>query len=100
MYAEDDQLESLITELPRGSVITDPDATAGYCQDEARQPNAGTPIAVVRTTCLWDPRRHSATTSGTLPPSFLTDGVFMVTAGATSSLLPTSGTASATTRHG
>ena len=42
------------TETPDGAVLTDPDMTAGYRQDWAADPNAGTPIAVVRATCTED----------------------------------------------
>ncbi|MEZ0051760.1 glycolate oxidase [Mycobacterium sp. MAA66] len=41
-------LPSLIAELPDGTVVTDPDIVASYRQDRAADPDAGTPIAVVR----------------------------------------------------
>jgi glycolate oxidase len=41
-------VESLITELPDGMVVTDPAITEGYRQDRAFDPGAGTPLAVVR----------------------------------------------------
>lgn len=41
-------LSSLSAELPAGTVITDPDIVASYRQDRAADPDAGTPIAVVR----------------------------------------------------
>jgi glycolate oxidase len=41
-------LPSLIAELPDGAVVTDPDIVASYRQDRAADPDAGTPIAVVR----------------------------------------------------
>lgn len=41
-------LSELIAELPEGVVVTDPDILAGYRQDRAADPNAGTPLAVVR----------------------------------------------------
>ncbi len=44
----DSALESLIAELPDGTVVTDPDIVASYRQDRAADPNAGTAIAVVR----------------------------------------------------
>ncbi|MBM4478524.1 FAD-binding protein [Rhodococcus hoagii] len=47
-------LDQLIGALPDGAVLTDPDMTAGYRQDWAADPNAGTPIAVVRATCTED----------------------------------------------
>ncbi|MGO4203968.1 FAD-binding oxidoreductase, partial [Rhodococcus sp. TAF43] len=47
-------LDELIDALPDGSVLTDPDVIAGYRQDWAADPNAGTPIAVVRSTCTED----------------------------------------------
>ncbi|AOW92564.1 FAD-linked oxidase [Rhodococcus sp. WMMA185] len=46
-----DQLEAV---LPDGAVVTDPDITAGYRQDWAADPGAGTPVAVVRATCTED----------------------------------------------
>lgn len=39
---------SLATELDEGVVVTDPDILASYRQDRAMDPNAGTPLAVVR----------------------------------------------------
>ncbi|MEV0946560.1 FAD-linked oxidase C-terminal domain-containing protein [Rhodococcus sp. NPDC049939] len=47
-------LDQLIDALPKGAVLTDPDITAGYRQDSASDPGAGTPIAVVRATCTED----------------------------------------------
>jgi glycolate oxidase len=44
----DSALETLIAELPDGTVVTDPDIVASYRQDRAADPNAGTAIAVVR----------------------------------------------------
>ena len=41
-------LADLIAELPEGTVVTDPDIVASYRQDRAADPNAGTPLAVVR----------------------------------------------------
>ncbi|EHI14687.1 FAD-binding oxidoreductase [Mycolicibacterium thermoresistibile] len=41
-------LSALIAELPDGTVVTDPDILASYRQDRARDPDAGTPLAVVR----------------------------------------------------
>ena len=41
-------LSELIAELPEGVVVTDPDILAGYRQDRAADPHAGTPLAVVR----------------------------------------------------
>ncbi|BDT94534.1 FAD-linked oxidase [Nocardia sputorum] len=43
-------LHELIAALPDGTVLTDPDLLAGYRQDWARDPGAGTPLAVVRAT--------------------------------------------------
>lgn len=40
----------LISELPDGVVVTDPDVLASYRQDRAADPGAGTPLAVVRPT--------------------------------------------------
>src|SRR5699024_4199866 len=40
--------------LPSGAVLTDADTTAGYRRDWANQPDAGTPLAVVRATCTED----------------------------------------------
>src|SRR6201999_2700339 len=41
-------LTTLIDELPEGVVVTDPDIVESYRQDRAFDPNAGTPLAVVR----------------------------------------------------
>ena len=41
-------LDSLIAELPEGTVVTDPSITEGYRQDRALDPSAGKPLAVVR----------------------------------------------------
>ena len=41
-------LEELHGLLPDGAVLTDPDVLASYRQDWARDPDAGTPLAVVR----------------------------------------------------
>lgn len=41
-------LPSLIADLPADVVVTDPDIVASYRQDRALDPDAGTPIAVVR----------------------------------------------------
>ncbi|WP_078325282.1 FAD-binding oxidoreductase [Mycobacteroides salmoniphilum] len=41
-------LNELATTLGEGAVITDPDITASYRQDRAFDPDAGTPLAVVR----------------------------------------------------
>ncbi|MEE3852951.1 FAD-linked oxidase C-terminal domain-containing protein [Gordonia sp. LSe1-13] len=42
--------DSLSTELPDGMVVTDPDILGGYRQDRAFDPDAGTPLALVRPT--------------------------------------------------
>lgn len=42
------QLDSLITALPEGTVVTDPDIVASYRQDRAADPTAGIALAVVR----------------------------------------------------
>ncbi|MFE3289433.1 FAD-binding oxidoreductase [Rhodococcus sp. NPDC059234] len=47
-------LDDLAAILPDGALVTDPDLTAGYRQDWAADPNAGTPLAVVRATCTED----------------------------------------------
>ncbi|TQF65769.1 FAD-binding protein [Rhodococcus spelaei] len=47
-------LTALAATLPDGALLTDPDVTAGYRQDWAADPNAGTPLAVVRATCTED----------------------------------------------
>ena len=47
-------LSKLVESLPDGAVLTDPDVVAGYRQDWARDPDAGTPLAVVRATCTAD----------------------------------------------
>jgi glycolate oxidase len=54
MTATDTDLAALITSLPDGSVLTDPDVTAAYRQDWARDPAAGHPLAVVRATTTED----------------------------------------------
>jgi glycolate oxidase len=41
-------LDELIAALPADTVFTDPDLLASYRQDWARDPDAGTPLAVVR----------------------------------------------------
>ena len=47
-------LAGLIDELPDGTVVTDPDILASYRQDRAFDPNAGTPLAVLRPLCTAD----------------------------------------------
>ncbi|WUA12329.1 FAD-binding protein [Nocardia sp. NBC_01377] len=47
-------LYDLIDLLPDGAVLTDPDLLAGYRHDWARDPGAGTPLAVVRATSTAD----------------------------------------------
>ena len=47
-------LTALAGELPDGVLLTDPDIVAGYRQDWAADPNAGTPLAVVRATSTED----------------------------------------------
>jgi len=49
-----DALAELTAQLPDGAVLTDPDLVAGYRQDWAKDPDAGTPSAVVRATCTED----------------------------------------------
>jgi glycolate oxidase len=44
----DSALSALIAELPQGTVVTDPDILGSYRQDRAADPDAGTPLAVVR----------------------------------------------------
>lgn len=46
-------LNGLIDQLP-AHVLTDPDLLTGYRQDRADDPDAGTPMAVVRATCTAD----------------------------------------------
>ncbi|BBZ03280.1 FAD-linked oxidase [Mycolicibacterium chitae] len=41
-------LPTLTSQLPAGTVVTDPDILAPYRQDRAFDPDAGTPLAVVR----------------------------------------------------
>lgn len=41
-------LDDLVTTLPEGTVVTDPDIVASYRQDRAADPGAGTALAVVR----------------------------------------------------
>ena len=47
-------IDGLTAALPEGTVVTDPDIVAGYRQDRAADPQAGTPLAVVRPTCTGD----------------------------------------------
>ncbi|MET0318573.1 MAG: FAD-linked oxidase C-terminal domain-containing protein, partial [Rhodococcus fascians] len=47
-------LTELRRALPEGSVIVDPDITEGYRRDWAKDPDAGSPLAVVRATCTAD----------------------------------------------
>ena len=47
-------LDALADALPDGALLTDPDVLAGYRQDWAKDPGAGTPRAVVRATCTAD----------------------------------------------
>ncbi len=47
-------LASLAAALPPDTVLTDPDLVASYRQDWARDPDAGTPAAVVRATSTAD----------------------------------------------
>ncbi|MFI5720841.1 FAD-binding oxidoreductase [Nocardia sp. NPDC051750] len=49
-------LRALTDRLPAGAVISDPDIVAGYRQDRALDPGAGTPAAVVRATGTADVR--------------------------------------------
>jgi len=61
-------LAELSAELPDGTVVTDPDILASYRQDRASDPNAGTPLAVVRplrteevqTVMRWATKHHVA----------------------------------------
>src|SRR4051794_12725712 len=48
------ELAELVADLPPDTVITDPDVVAGYRQDWARDPDAGTPLAVVRVASTAD----------------------------------------------
>lgn len=48
------QLTELTEALTPGTVLTDPDLVASYRYDWARNPDAGTPLAVVRATCTAD----------------------------------------------
>jgi glycolate oxidase len=43
-----DVLAELISALPDGTVVTDPDILESYRYDRAADPGAGTPMAVVR----------------------------------------------------
>ncbi|MFD6159616.1 FAD-binding oxidoreductase [Nocardia sp. NPDC060256] len=47
-------LHDLIEGLSDGAVVTDPDLLASYRQDWARDPDAGTPLAVIRATSTDD----------------------------------------------
>ncbi|MCD7052766.1 FAD-binding protein [Rhodococcus sp. BH2-1] len=50
----DRRLAELLDRLPAGSVLTEPQACAGYRQDWTDDPGAGLPLAVVRATCTRD----------------------------------------------
>ena len=47
-------ISALIAALPDGSVITNPDSLQAYRRDRAEDPDAGTPLAVVRATSTED----------------------------------------------
>ncbi|BDZ40288.1 FAD-binding oxidoreductase [Microbacterium suwonense] len=47
-------LSALTAELPEGAVLTAPDSLQAYRRDRAEDPDAGTPLAVVRATCTED----------------------------------------------
>lgn len=47
-------IAELAAQLPAGTLITDPDVTASYRQDWARDPDAASPLAVVRATRTAD----------------------------------------------
>jgi glycolate oxidase len=47
-------LGQLVAALPPDTVLVDPDILATYRQDWARDPDAGTPLAVVRANCTED----------------------------------------------
>lgn len=47
-------ISALIAALPDGSVITNPDSLQAYRRDRAEDPDAGTPLAVVRATTTED----------------------------------------------
>ncbi|AMY21429.1 FAD-binding oxidoreductase [Rhodococcoides fascians] len=52
----DAHLSELEALLPAGAVVTDPDITEGYRRDWAKDPDAGTPLAVVRAQSTDDVR--------------------------------------------
>ena len=54
MTAIDTRLVDLRAALPSAALVTDPDVVASYRQDWARDPDAGTALAVVRATCTED----------------------------------------------
>lgn len=47
-------ISALTSELPEGTVVTDPDSVQAYRRDRAEDPRAGTPLAVVRATSTED----------------------------------------------
>ena len=47
-------LKSLVAALPDGTVITDPDRMDSYRWDRANDPDAGTPLAVIRAASTHD----------------------------------------------
>ncbi|UNK71242.1 FAD-linked oxidase C-terminal domain-containing protein [Microbacterium sp. H1-D42] len=49
-----DVVSDLLAALPEGAVITDPDSLQAYRRDRAEDPDAGTPLAVVRATSTED----------------------------------------------
>lgn len=49
-----DVVSALLAALPEGAVISDPDSLQAYRRDRAEDPNAGTPLAVVRATSTED----------------------------------------------
>ncbi|MGB4135794.1 MAG: FAD-linked oxidase C-terminal domain-containing protein [Microbacterium sp.] len=47
-------VDALVTALPEGAVVTNPDSLEAYRRDRAEDPNAGVPLAVVRATSTED----------------------------------------------
>ncbi|WP_417555147.1 FAD-binding oxidoreductase [Microbacterium sp.] len=54
MSSVDTVIADLIDALPEGAVITNPDSLEAYRRDRAEDPDAGTPLAVVRATSTED----------------------------------------------
>ncbi|RBP66165.1 glycolate oxidase [Brevibacterium sanguinis] len=61
-------LDDLAERLPAGALITDPIKLEAYRRDRAEDPDAGTPLAVVRATCTADVQEVLRFASATRTP--------------------------------